>query len=265
MNTPVRTPAPPETQHGATAAATVIIVRDGATTGAQAGLELLAIERAKAMGFAGGAVAFPGGKVDSTDNPAGPAFAGFDGLDPLDATSRVTAAREAFEESGILLSSGPLVEAEDRVRLRRESDLHRIGFGQLLGAIGHRLDAAALVPFARWVPPVGLHKRFDTLFYLAELPEGEVMLADGHEAVHARWATPAELLADADAGRISLLFPTRCNLARLAQFDTVAGLLADQTPPPFVQPDLSADGWLCIPEGIGYPYTRERLETVRRS
>ena len=110
----------------------------------------------------------------------------------------------------------------------------------------------------------GLHKRFDTRFYLATLPEGEEMLVDGHEAVHARWATPAQLLADADAGRISMLFPTRCNIARLAQFDSVAALLRDQTPPPFVQPDIGEDGWLSIPEGIGYPYRRERLESVRR-
>jgi 8-oxo-dGTP pyrophosphatase MutT (NUDIX family) len=245
---------------GATAAATVIIARDGPR-----GLEVLAIERAKGMGFAGGAVAFPGGKVDETDRPVGPHFAGFEGLDPVDAVGRVAAAREAFEESGILLSAGPPVDAAVRAVLRPESDTHAIGFAELLARIGHVLHADVLRPFARWLPPTGLHKRFDTLFFVTALPPGEVMLADGHEAVKAHWARPAELLADADAGRSSLLFPTRCNIARLAQFDTVATLLADQTPPPFIQPDISGDGWLTIPEGIGYPYTRERLESVRRS
>lgn len=245
---------------GATAAATVVIARDGPE-----GLEVLAIERAKGMGFAGGAVAFPGGKVDATDSPAGPCFAGFEGLDPVDATGRVTAAREAFEESGILLSAGPPVDPALRAVLRPESDTHAIGFAELLGRIGHVLSADMLRPFARWLPPAGLHKRFDTLFFVAALPPGEVMLADGHEAVKAHWARPADLLADADAGRSSLLFPTRCNIARLGQFGTVAELLADPTPPPFIQPDISADGWLTIPEGVGYPYTRERLESVRRS
>ena len=244
---------------GATPAATVIIARDGPD-----GLEVLAIERAKGMGFAGGAVAFPGGKVDTTDVPDGAAFCGFAALATEDATARITAAREAFEESGILLSSGPPVDAATRARLRPASDRHEIGFADLLGQIGHSLDAGILRLFARWLPPPGLHKRFDTHFYVAALPDGEIMLADGYEAVHARWARPELLLAEADEGRISLLFPTRCNIARLAQFASVAALLADPTDPPFIQPDISSDGWLTIPEGIGYPYTRERLEMVRR-
>ncbi|TPE58504.1 NUDIX hydrolase [Sandaracinobacter neustonicus] len=244
---------------GAIAAATVIVVRDGAD-----GLEILAIERAKGMGFAGGAIAFPGGKVDPGDAPSTEAFIGFAGLAPDDAIARVAAAREAFEESGILFSAGPVVDHGTRTRLRPASDSHAIGFAELLGEIGHSLDAAVLRPFARWLPPMGLHKRFDTRFYVAALPEGEVMLADGHEAVHARWATPALLLREADEGLISLLFPTRCNIARLGQFASAAALLADETPPPFVQPDILEDGWLSIPEGIGYPYVRERLERVRR-
>ncbi len=245
---------------GATAAATVVIARDGPH-----GMEVLAIERAKGMGFAGGAIAFPGGKVDAGDSPSGAAFLGFESVDPVDATGRVAAAREAFEESGILLSSGPPVSAQTRALLRPQSDSHAIGFAELLDSIGHQLHADTLRPFARWLPPHGLHKRFDTLFYVAALPDGEVMLADGHEAVKAHWARPEELLADADAGRSSLLFPTRCNIARLALFENVAALLSDPTPPPFIQPDISADGWLTIPEDVGYPYTRERLETVRRS
>lgn len=240
-------------------AATVIIVRDS-----DAGIEILTIERARGMGFAGGAVAFPGGKVDASDQPVGDVFHGFAALERDDAMARIAATREAFEESGVLLTRGPAVARAQRARLRPESDQHRISFAGLLDEIGHALDATALVPFARWVPPKFVHKRFDTRFYLAALPDGEEMLADGHEAVKARWATADHLLADADAGQISMLFPTRCNIARLGQFATVDALLHDATPPPFVQPKVQQDGWLTIPEGIGYPYWRERLESLRR-
>jgi 8-oxo-dGTP pyrophosphatase MutT (NUDIX family) len=217
------------------------------------------------MGFAGGAIAFPGGKVDAADAAAGPCFAGFDMLEAEDAVARVAAAREAFEEAGILLSAGGPVPAAARTRLRPASDSHAISFAELLDEIGHVLEAGRLKPFGRWLPPPGLHKRFDTRFYVAALPDGEEMLADGFEAVHAHWARPGELATRADRGEVSLLFPTRCNLARLAQFDSVEALLDDPTPPAFIQPSISADGWLSIPEGLGYPYVRERLERVRRS
>lgn len=248
-----------ENQDKALPAATVIIVRDS-----RAGIEMLTIERARGMGFAGGAVAFPGGKVDLTDKPEGQAFHGFHTLPGEDAVARVTAAREAFEESGVLLSQGPAVEPALRDRLRPASDRHEICFSDLLDGIGHVLDAMTLVPFARWVPPRMTHKRFDTRFYLAAMPEGEEMRADGHEAVHARWATPSSLLAEADDNAISLLFPTRCNIARVGQFDRVADLLNDSTPPPFIEPQVQSDGWLTIPENVGYPYWRERLEGLRR-
>jgi 8-oxo-dGTP pyrophosphatase MutT (NUDIX family) len=239
-------------------AATVIIARDG-----EAGLEILVIERAKGMGFAGGAIAFPGGKVDASDIP-GPTLPGFDTLSPEDAAARIAAAREAFEETGTLLSAGSPISEDLRAHLRPLSDRHEIAFSDLLARIGHTLPADTLKPFARWLPPPGLHKRFDTRFYLAALPEGETHLADGTEAVHSRWATPKDLLVEGAAGAISLLFPTRCNIARLAQFETAAALLADPTPAPFIQPQVTGD-WLTIPEGVGYPLTRERWESVRRT
>ncbi len=244
---------------GAIPAATVILSRDSA-----AGIEILVIERAKGMGFAGGAVAFPGGKVDAGDHLSDAAtLSGFDALERDEAAGRITAAREAFEEAGVLLSAGPPVSVEERALLRPLSDRHELDFADLLARIGHRLDAAALTPFARWLPPVGLHTRFDTRFYLAVLPDGEHHLADGHEAVASRWARPADLLAELAAGSISLLFPTRCNIARLAQFSTVAALMADTTPPPFIQPQIAGQR-LSIPEGVGYPYTSEDLTRTRR-
>ena len=71
------------------------------------------------------------------------------------------------------------------------------------------------------------------------------------------------LLAEAEAGHASLLFPTLCNVQRLAQFDSTAALLADETPPPYIETAM-ADGWLTIPEGVGYPVTRMSVDAARR-
>lgn len=242
-------------------AATILLVRDDA-----AALQVLMIERARTMRFAGGASAFPGGKVDTGDIPDGP-FAGFDTLSQEDAAARIAAARELFEECGLLLTRGPTVPQDEIAPLRAASSRHELTFGQTLSRLGQRLDAAAFRPFARWLPPeVRNIRRYDTRFYLAtaeSLSSGaggaaDAADADGHEAVRARWARPGDILSECRAGTTRLLFPTRCNVERLALYANVATALADPTPPPFVRSVLR-DGMATIPEGIGYPYTREPL------
>lgn len=236
-------------------AASLIPVRTRpAGTGA---LEILMIRRAQSMTFGGGASAFPGGKVDSEDAGADiAAFPGFAALPPEDATARIAAARELFEECGILLSAGPAVAPDRIAELRRQSAAHALPFARLLADIGHRLDAARFQPFARWVPPeVPGIARYDTRFYLvATAAEPH---ADGGETTRARWATPAAVLSECRAGTLRLLFPTRCNVERLAQYPTAADALADRRAP--VLRSVLKDGFTTIPEGLGFPYTREAL------
>lgn len=253
----------------AIAAATVVIVRDAAT-----GWELLLLERHAATAFAGGAMVFPGGRVDPGDAAvtADPALAtGFAGLDPTDAVARVAAAREAFEEANVVLASGPPIEPQARARWRAGLNAGTAGFGDFLRDSRQRLDAAALLPFAHWVPPAGapIVRRFDTRFYLARLPAGETATPDGGEAVAAHWTTPAAALTRADAGDIGLVFPTRRNLERLAQYPTLGGLFTATAARPLVriQPAIEtrADGeWLTIPPGCDYPVTAEAIAAVRR-
>lgn len=248
-------PPPADTAHPKPAplipAASVITLRDG-----PAGFEVLMIQRARTMQFAGGASAFPGGKIDPSDQPDGPQFTGFDALDNIDSSARVAAARELFEECGILLSEGPAADASRLHILRSLSDRHEISFAGLLQEIRHQLRAERLVPFARWHPPEIAPKRFDTHFYLAHA-DAETH-ADGHEAVRSRWATPKSLIAECRAGNITLLFPTRCNLERLALFPDVQTALADPTPAPHVRTRFEGKTAF-IPEGIGYPYTQEQV------
>lgn len=244
-------PASPKMPAPLIPAASAIVLRDE-----PAGLEVLMIKRAHTMQFAGGASAFPGGKVDASDRPDGPEFSGFETLDSEEASARITAARELFEECGVLLSDGPAVPSEQLPALREQSDRHEMSFGELLRKIGHRLRADSLKPFARWHPPEIAPKRFDTRFFLAH-SEADTM-ADGHEAVRSRWVSPQKLIAECKAGEISLLFPTRCNVERLALYPDVKSALSDPTPPPHVRTRFEGKT-AYIPEGIGYPYTQEQV------
>ena len=251
----------------ATPAATVVLLRE-----AGAGFELLLVERARGMGFAGGALVFPGGKVEPGDGviAADPALAdGFVGLPEVDAAGRVASARETFEEADVLLSHGPVVDPAVKTDWRARLNANDAQYGDFLRAAGHRLNAADFTPFAHWCPPEGLHRRFDTLFYVTVLPEGAAVTPDGREAVAAHWLTAAEAIARAERGAAQIIFPTRRNLERLAQYASVAALMTRLAAIPLtrIQPSIvdRADGkWLTIPAGFDYPVTEERLDTAMR-
>ena len=247
-------------------AATVVILREGAGVP-----ELLLTERHAKLGFAGGAMVFPGGKVDAGDLTIARDAAlatGFEALADTDAAARIAAAREAFEEVGIVLSAGPALDAatvaEWRARFA-DTDDEAGTYAAFLRATDHRADAARLTPFAHWVPPAGLHRRFDTLFYVAVVSAGTEALIDGTEAVAAHWTTAASACADT---AYTLIFPTRRNLERLAQYASVAALLNTlDRPPTRIEPrivDRDGTQWLTIPTGADYPVTEERLERAMR-
>ncbi|MDO9488613.1 MAG: NUDIX domain-containing protein [Sphingomonadaceae bacterium] len=250
------------------AAATLVLLRE-----TSAGVELFMAERAKSMGFAGGMMVFPGGKVDAADIALaqnGELAPGFAALEPVDAAARIAAIRETFEEAGVLVTVGGLVSEEVRDHWRSRIVEHEESFADFLMTTGHRLDVEALVPFAHWCPPLGLEKkRFDTRFYLARMPEAETALHDGHESTRSHWVTATEALARADAGETAIIFPTRRNLERLALSDSIEALIASAraTPVVLVQPMVETrDGapYLCIPENAGYPVTAERLDQAMR-
>jgi len=249
-------------------AATLVLLRE-----TSAGVELFMVERAKTMGFAGGMMVFPGGKVDDADVELARDAAlapGFAALDPVDATARIAAVRETFEEAGVLLTGGGAVAESDRDRWRPRIVAHEESFADFLRATGHRLRADALVPFAHWCPPNDLHaRRFDTRFYLARMPAGETARHDGGESVRSRWLTAADALARAEAGESSIIFPTKCNLQRLALHDSIDAVIAAarETPVRMVQPVVETrEGrqFICIPEGCGYPVTAEPIERALR-
>lgn len=248
-------------------AATILIVRDG-----DSGLETLMVERHADIGFAGGAMVWPGGKIEAADRD--PAWIGLcDGLADFDADDRpgvVAALREAFEETGLLMAArdGRPVEAATAAALSRhraEVDRDAALFAPLLAGAGLRLNAAGITPFARWIPPGGMHKRFDTRFFLACPPAGQAPVQAGSEAVDIVWMRPADALADLAAGRRKIIFPTARNLELLGLSDTVEAVFAAaaRRPRGIVQPVI-ADGMLIIRDDLGYPVTREALGSAMR-
>jgi len=238
-------------------AATLVLMRERAIDPP----ELLMTERTGAMAFAAGALVFPGGRIDEDDHLTAQAF----GTD----AARVAAIRETIEETGLAPGLSP-PPGEATVQALREAILAERPFAELLAAHGLAIDAEALTPFARWCPNFRETRRFDTFFFLAEAPaNAPEPSVSAHEAVHAFWASAAEVLAEVEAGRAHIIFPTRRNLERLARFASIAEARADAARHPVtrITPWVETRGGaphVCIPEEIGYPVTSEPLETARR-
>lgn len=237
--------------------ASLILLRD-----APEGLEVFMVRRSAGLRFASGATVFPGGRVDPDDR----ALHGWTPPDvpAADLPLRLAAIREAFEECGILLAHGPL----DGARLAALRAPSLLDVGQRLRAVGLRPDTEALVPFARWITPETVWRRFDATFYLAPAPAGQEAVVDGGEAVEGLWATPRAILEADEAGRLSLVFATRMNLTRLAACRTVREALEAARRQPLVPilprfADTAAGPVLRIPEGAGYTPTEVAAGLVR--
>ncbi|MBZ6378462.1 hypothetical protein B5C34_12765 [Pacificimonas flava] len=232
--------------------------------------ELFMQRRAKTMGFAAGMMVFPGGKVDAQDEQLARSAGLFDLYAPEEASARIAAIRESFEEAGVLLTRGPdlseSILAESAVAISRR----QLGFADFLSTHGHEIDHERLVLWARWCPPPSLEsKRYDTHFFLARAPGGIDPGHDGNEAVTSLWTTAQSAIESADRGETKVIFPTRRNLERLAQHASIEALIghAKETPVRLIAPEVQEiDGQphLTIPEGCGYPVTRERIESAMR-
>jgi 8-oxo-dGTP pyrophosphatase MutT (NUDIX family) len=247
-------------------AATLLLVRDGAQ-----GLEVLMAARHEESGFAAGALVFPGGKVDAGDTTIARSCGGLAGLVESAAAARVAAIRETWEECGVLLArsaGGELLLT--RGELSRLRERHGARFEPLVREARLELCGDRLVPFAHWITPADRPKRFDTLFFMAPFDSDQEALHDGREAIDARWVRPADVIADADAGRLKLVFATRINLLRLGQSNSVAAAMAAARAATVVTvtPQIAttpAGPVLRIPPEAGYSVCELPLDKVQRA
>lgn len=252
---------PPTTPAPALPAATVLLLRDGAN-----GLEVFMVERHHEIDFATGALVFPGGKVDPEDREPGllKRCVGAEGAGTEALALRAAAVRETFEECGVLLAkrrgaSELLARAEvDALAPERAAVLRGdLAFPALAERDDLLLTCDRLIPFAHWITPERMPKRFDTHFFLAAAPPDQSASHDGAESVDSVWIDPRAAVAEADAGRRTIIFPTLRNLAKLGRSRSVEQALdrAREEPIVSVLPWIeksSAGPVLRIPKEAGY-------------
>lgn len=249
-------------------ASTILLLRDTAGPDRKGEIEVFMMVRHYEIDFNSGALVFPGGSVDAGDRDIighPDVFSGGEGLDAAALSFRIAAIRETFEESGILLArprgSTALVEAG---RARQIEAAHRaalceskISFLQVLTDNGLLLALDALVPYAHWITPEGMPKRFDTWFFLAAAPPEQAGAHDGKESTDSIWLSPREALAGAESGRFKLPFPTTRNLIKLGRHSGSRAALEDAMGKPIVtvmpiMTKLNGGRQLRIPREAGY-------------
>jgi 8-oxo-dGTP pyrophosphatase MutT (NUDIX family) len=216
-------------------AATIVLMRD-----VEPGIEILLLKRSRSAGFVPGAYVFPGGRVDASDATED-TLSRMDGLTPEAAAERLelpnadppaiayylAALREAFEETGILIGSGPDGEpprtaaADPTVDAVRDDLMEdRVTFAEVLDRLRCRIDGTSVEYLAHWVTPLPEPRRFDTRFFAARVPAGSEPIVDPREMTDALWIAPADALERSDNGELPMIFPTIKTLEHLSDYAT---------------------------------------------
>jgi 8-oxo-dGTP pyrophosphatase MutT (NUDIX family) len=220
-------------------AATVILLRRAE----RQGFEVFLTRRPESMPFLGGMYCFPGGAVNREDGSA-PMLDRCRGLDAARArrifgaqvSPRQTwrfwtaAARELFEETGILLAvsdSGALAAAKKIAEKHRALTAKSCSFSALLKQDDLYCDLASLIYFSHWQTPAENPVRFDTRFFIAVLPEDQTPLAISEEVIHSVWLTPEAAMQRCAHGELPMIFPTFASLRTLADFNNVESVVAE--------------------------------------
>jgi endoribonuclease LACTB2 len=212
----------------------VLLVRERASP------EVFVVRRADSLRFFGGYHAFPGGKVHSSDAES-----------TVDAR-RTAAARELFEETGVLLArfddrSFPPAGA-DLAHLRTELLDGRLPFAEVLARLNARLHAEDFVPLGHLVTPPFTALRVDTAFFLAHVPDRQQAEVWPGELTAGEWASPAAMIERWTRGECRISPPTLTLLQLICTRPLeelprrLAGLIeswdAQALPPIYFAPDV---------------------------
>ncbi len=253
-------------------AATLVLLRDGTD-----GIEVFCVERNRNSRFMGGALVFPGGRVDAGDrDPAWDPLllaphartSAISGSSGLRRDLAVAACRESLEEAAILPVNGVLSHNEAlELRVALASSVEALRDALTMRRL--LIDIGSLIPFARWVTPAAEARRFDTRFFMMRTPLCQDGAHDEYETMASVWATPREVLARWEAREVQMAPPTHHTLLRLSRSGTVddALALAETAPLDPVCPALMTyDGTLALtlPGDPSHPQTGRIVEGKTR-
>lgn len=169
------------------AASTTLVLRDS-----DRGLEVLMVRRSMQASFMPGAYVFPGGAVDPEDAHA-----------PCEES-----AQELAERIGRVTGVGDRALAYAVAALRECREECHLELGGTRG----------LHPWSHWVTPLGIAKRFDTLFFVARAPAGQQPRPDERETTALEWVAPLPALEAHAAGAFQMEFATVATVRSLAPF-----------------------------------------------
>lgn len=218
--------------------ASVILVRD-----APHGLETFMVRRHARSPVAPSAYVFPGGTVRPDDLEAAPpdpeslarvlSERSDRPVDPMPAAAfYICAVRELFEEAGVLLvrdAAGRLLEVDatdQNLQERLEStrltlQARDFSLASVLREWSWQPAFDLLVPFSHWVTPVVLAARFDTRFFVAQMPPRQAALHDTIETSEGVWLRPERVLGS----DYHTVYATAQHLRRLAPHGAASDLL----------------------------------------
>ncbi len=251
-DSPKKEPAPPRP------ATTVLLLRPSKRGDVASPLEVFMVVRHHQIDSFSGAIVFPGGKLEDADGDKRlrARSGGPDNISDDELKFRIAGVREAFEECGVLLArkrgqkaliaAADLKPIEDRWRAKLAKDEANIL--DLVEAEDLELATDLMTPYAHWITPTFVPKRFDTWFFLAEAPADQLALHDGSESTDSVWIGAQEAIDEATAGRRTLVHATQKNLELLAEGGTVAGAIAAAA----VRKIVTVQPWVETREGKRY-------------
>jgi len=242
-----------------------MLVRDAPTASGGTALEVLMVRRNLRSDFVGGAYVFPGGAVDPLDGGAeaealsagrsDPEASALLGVGSGGLAYWVAVVRETFEEAGLLLArreNGPDLLAgdpEEEARFAAARAAVNAGTRRFLDLCRDerlQLGVGDIHYFAHWITPRGAPRRYDTRFFVAAAPPGQVAAHDAGETIAEVWITPHDALAGHRAGEIEIIFPTIRSLQAIGRFATSAELLEAaaraSSAVPTIEPRVVPDG-----------------------